>query len=170
MRAWIGLGGNFDESERMMESALAMLDETRGVRVIRRSGLYRSPPWGVANQADFVNAVAEIETSLTPDELLSELLSTENRLGRRREGQRWGPRGIDLDLLTFGDRILESENLQLPHPRMHLRAFVLKPILELEPGFRIPGLGTAQRALEQLDPQEAEAVRPIDPNEQESSP
>lgn len=169
MRAWIGLGGNFDESERMLESALAMLDETRGVRVIRRSGLYRSPPWGDTDQADFVNAVAEIETSLTPDGLLAELLAAERRLGRKRDGRRWGPRCIDLDLLTFGDRILESENLQLPHPRMHLRAFVLKPILELEPGFRIPGLGTAQRALEQLDPQEAEAVRPIDPNEQEST-
>ncbi len=169
MRAWIGLGGNFNESERMMESALDMLDETRGIRVIRRSATYRSPPWGVTIQAEFVNAVAEIETSLTPDGLLSELLATESRLGRERDGQRWGPRGIDLDLLTFGNQVLESETLQLPHPRMHLRAFVLKPILELEPGFRIPGLGPARRALEQLDPQEVEAVRPVDPNKQEST-
>ena len=167
MRAWIGLGGNFDESQRLLDSALAMLDETEGIRVLRRSRIYRSPPWGVTNQADFVNAVAEMETSLTPEGLLSELLATEKRLGRERDGQRWGPRCIDLDLLTCGDRVLETETLQLPHPRMHLRAFVLKPILELEPGFRIPGFGSARRALEMLDSQEAGAVCPIGPKKQE---
>ncbi len=159
MNAWIGLGGNFAESDRLIGSALERLDEQEKIAVLRRSGIYRSPPWGVVDQADFFNAVAELETALPPGELLEALLDVENRLGRDRSSPRWGPRCIDLDLLTYQDVVMHSEVLDLPHPRMHLRAFVLKPILELENGFEIPGVGKARQALERLDRREVEAVQ-----------
>jgi 2-amino-4-hydroxy-6-hydroxymethyldihydropteridine diphosphokinase len=159
MKAWIGLGGNFAESDRLISSALDRLDEQEKITVLRRSGMYRSPPWGVVDQADFFNAVAELETALPPGELLEVLLDVENGLGRDRSSPRWGPRCIDLDLLTYQDVVMHSEALDLPHPRMHLRAFVLKPILELENGFEIPGIGKARQALERLDRREVEAVQ-----------
>lgn len=168
MKAWIGLGGNFAQSKCLIVLALAALDEHESVRILRRSEIYRSPPWGVSDQADFVNAVAEVETSLAADRLLGVLLDTENRLGRERPGLRWGPRCIDLDLLTYHDQVLDTRSLKLPHPRMHLRAFVLKPILELEPGFEIPGIGKAQTALARLEPDEVSAVQPIGNRKQET--
>jgi len=162
MNAWIGLGGNFAGSEALMRRALVRLDAHDKIALLRQSGVYRSPPWGVTDQADFFNAVAELETSLPPAQLLTELLDIEKTLGRDRRGTRWGPRSIDLDLLTYQDLMLNSEHLELPHPRMHLRAFVLVPLLELEPGFEIPGIGKAQQALQRLDRNEVEAVRLID--------
>ena len=168
MIAWIGLGGNFTESETLIVSALKHLDGDEKISVLRQSEIYRSPPWGLSEQADFVNAVAEIETSLQAAELLNHLLDLERSLGRDRQGIRWGPRCIDLDLLTFGSQKLETANLKLPHPRMHQRAFVLKPILGLEPGFEIPGIGKAQWALEQLDPGEARYVQLLRPRKQDT--
>lgn len=165
--AWIGLGGNFVESECLIRLALRRLGDGEEISVLRQSAIYHSPPWGLSGQADFVNAVAEIETSLQAPGLMRFLLDLEDDLGRERQGMRWGPRCIDLDLLTFGDLQLETPRLALPHPRMHLRAFVLKPILDLEPGFEIPGVGSAQRAIAQLDPLEARAVKPKKPIERE---
>jgi 2-amino-4-hydroxy-6-hydroxymethyldihydropteridine diphosphokinase len=159
MKAWIGLGGNFAESGLLIGSALDRLDEHEKIAVLRQSGVYRSPPWGVVDQPDFFNAVAELDTTLPPAELLTTLLDMENGLGRDRSGARWGPRCIDLDLLTCQDVVLHSKYLELPHPRMHLRAFVLKPILELEPDFEIPGIGKAQQALDRLDRHEVDAVQ-----------
>ncbi len=123
--------------------------------------MYQSTPWGVTGQADFINAVAELNTSLQPEELLRALQDIENRLGRERSGPRWGPRCIDLDLLTYQDLMMNTGPLALPHPRMHLRAFVLVPILELEPGFLIPGIGEARIELEKLGRQEIESVQPL---------
>lgn len=145
-----------------MNLALSFLDEHSEISILRRSRIYRSPPWGVTGQPDFVNAVLELGTSLRPDELLEIMLDVEIQLGRDRSGQRWGPRRIDLDLLTYQDLVMNSKQLELPHPRMHLRAFVLVPILELEPGFLIPGIGEARRELEKLGRQEVESVRPIE--------
>jgi len=162
VRAWIGLGGNHEESVPLMNLALSFLDEHSEISILRRSRIYRSPPWGVTGQPDFVNAVLELGTSLRPDELLEIMLDVEIQLGRDRSGQRWGPRRIDLDLLTYQDLVMNSKQLELPHPRMHLRAFVLVPILELEPGFLIPGIGEARRELEKLGRQEVESVRPIE--------
>ena len=144
-----------------MNRALSFLEEHGEISILRKSRIYRSPPWGVTGQADFCNAVAELETSLRADELLRVLLDIENRLGRDRSGPRWGPRCIDLDLLTYQDLIVNSEQLDLPHPRMHLRAFVLVPVLELEPGFEIPGIGQARNELERLERQEVDAVQPL---------
>jgi 2-amino-4-hydroxy-6-hydroxymethyldihydropteridine diphosphokinase len=158
MRAWIGLGGNHEDSGERLDAALQMLAETAAVELRRQSRRYRTAPWGLPGQPDFVNAVAELETALSPLQLLHLLLETESRLGRERSGLRWGPRCIDLDLLTYDDLRIESAELALPHPQMHLRAFVLIPLLELEPEFEIPGLGSAADCLQRIEPSERAAV------------
>jgi len=168
VKAWIGLGGNRENSRALLSSALSRLENHPEISVCRVSRFYRSAPWGVTDQPDFVNAVAEIETALTPGDLLQELLDIEARLGRVREGRRWGSRCIDLDLLTYEEVILTSVSLVLPHPRMQLRAFVLLPILELEPEFTIPGIGKARLELQKLDRQEVESVKPLQESPRES--
>ena len=162
MRAWIGLGGNEENSKTLLLESLQRIDALAGTRLLRRSRLYQTPPWGIENQADFVNAVAELETGQAPQDLLAVLLDLEIALGRTRDGARWGPRCIDLDLLTYEDWTVESLLLELPHPRMHERAFVLAPLLELEPQFEIPGVGAAARCLAALDPAEVQAVVAIE--------
>ena len=168
MRAWIGLGGNREDSGDLVERALYRLDSAPGVRVLRRSALYRSAPWGMSAQAEFFNAVAELETSLPAESLLRRMLAIEDELGRVRAGPRWGPRCIDLDLLTYGEKELHSDELVLPHPRMALRAFVLVPILELEPDFLIPGVGPAAACLQGIDPAETATVVPQPPQSEVS--
>jgi len=168
MDAWIGLGGNFADSESLIRESLSLLGGRSGVSVKRVSAVYRSRPWGDSDQADYFNAVAELETSLPAGDLLETLLDIEDRLGRTRDGRKWGPRCIDLDLLTYQDLKMDSAQLHLPHPRMHLRAFVLVPLLELEPGFEIPGIGKAQQALDRLGRNEVKAVRPVRWNRQET--
>lgn len=164
VRAWIGLGGNREDSPVLLREALMRLAAAPGVELLRRSATYRSPPWGAEDQPDFVNAVAELETTLAPRDLLRLLLAVETGLGRDRSGEsRWGPRCIDLDLLTYGEVRLRSKELELPHPRMHLRAFVLVPLLQLEPGFRIPGRGPAAECLRNINADEAAAVAPLPP-------
>jgi 2-amino-4-hydroxy-6-hydroxymethyldihydropteridine diphosphokinase len=162
--AWVGLGGNRADSPLLLREALTRLAAAPGVGVLRRSATYRSPPWGVEDQPDFVNAVAELETTLEPLDLLQLLLAVETALGRDRSGEsRWGPRCIDLDLLTYGEVRLRSEELELPHPRLHLRAFVLVPLLHLDPGFRIPGRESAAECLRNIDADEVAAVVPLPP-------
>jgi 2-amino-4-hydroxy-6-hydroxymethyldihydropteridine diphosphokinase len=151
----------------MVLDAIKRLARLPRTAVLQRSSLYRTAPWGLAGQADFVNAVAKLDTILGPHELLEALLAIESELGRLREGERWGPRCIDLDLLTYENVILESERLVLPHPRMHLRAFVLVPLLALEPEFRIPGRGDAAECLAGLDQDEKKSVTTINPTPQE---
>jgi len=160
MSAWVGLGGNHEDSARLIDLALARIAASPDCRVLRRSALYRTPPWGVADQPDFANAVAEVETHVPASELLRLLLCIESDLGRRRNGERWGPRCIDLDLLAYDDLECRSDALELPHPRMHLRAFVLVPLLELESGFVIPGRGPAADCLDRIDAGEVAAVKP----------
>jgi len=112
---------------------------------------YRTPPWGDEQQDDFINAVAEIKTSLDPIPLLRILQSIENVMGRQRSGRRWGPRLIDIDLLLYGDQKYHSADLEVPHPRMHERAFVLIPLSELAAELEIPGHGAVAELLQQLD-------------------
>jgi len=151
MKAWLGLGGNLQQPVAQLKNALGRLGSTEGVEVLRISGLYRTPPWGDESQDDFINAVVQIETSLAPLPLLHELQSIENVMGRQRSGRRWGPRLIDIDLLLYGDLQCKSEELELPHPRMHERAFVLVPICELDATLKIPGRGVAGELLNQFD-------------------
>ncbi|NIP16726.1 MAG: 2-amino-4-hydroxy-6-hydroxymethyldihydropteridine diphosphokinase, partial [Xanthomonadales bacterium] len=122
MNAWIGLGGNIGDSAAKIGAALASIRNHRDIGIVRSSALYRSEPWGHRQQAPFTNAVAELDTALTPRELLVELANLELQLGRVPHGRRWGPRVIDLDILLVGDRIIVLEDLVVPHPRMHRRA------------------------------------------------
>lgn len=147
----MGLGSNQDEPARQLKAALAELNDLPGCRVLRRSALYRTAPWGpVENQPDFANAVTELDTGLLPHELLQALQALETEHGRIRK-QRWGPRTLDLDLLLYDDLTMTADELILPHPRLHERAFVLVPLAELEPGLQVPGHGTVRELLSQID-------------------
>jgi len=151
MKAWLGLGSNLQGPAAQLREALDKLARIDGIEILEVSGFYRTPPWGDTQQDDFVNAVAQIETRLAPVPLLKVLQSVENDMGRTRSGRRWGPRVIDIDLLLYGDLQLRTEELELPHPRMHERAFVLVPLCELDAGLRIPGHGLAGEVLQMLD-------------------
>jgi 2-amino-4-hydroxy-6-hydroxymethyldihydropteridine diphosphokinase len=151
VRAFIGLGSNLGDGPGLIAAALAALQRQPHVRVLRVSSLYRTAAWGATGQPDFTNAVAELATTLEPESLLSVLLEAESSLGRERSALRWGPRTIDIDLLCCGQCRVHTAALQLPHPRMHLRAFVLVPLLELEPEWVIAGIGPARECLEALE-------------------
>ncbi len=144
--AYVGVGSNLDGPQRQVAQALGELDGIPGTRVVKRSSLYRSAPVGYAAQPEFVNAVAALDTTLDPEALLGELQAIEARHGRSRSFPN-APRSLDLDLLLYGEAEQHTARLTLPHPRMHERAFVLKPLLELEPEIAIPGRGRAQDLL-----------------------
>lgn len=142
---YLSLGGNLGDPEKSMAAALRILDADPDTRVIAVSSLYRTPPWGKTDQPDFLNATAELSTSLSPRELLELCLGAERKLKRVRE-ERWGPRLIDIDILIFGDRAIHEISLEVPHPRMLERAFVLAPLAEIAPEFLISGQTVAARA------------------------
>ncbi|MEJ2256923.1 MAG: 2-amino-4-hydroxy-6-hydroxymethyldihydropteridine diphosphokinase [Woeseiaceae bacterium] len=138
---YIGLGSNLDMPERQVGEALDLLDRVGGIRVVSRSSLYRSAPLGGIEQPDFVNAVAAGLTTLEPADLLAALQDIENERGRKRDGTRWGPRIVDLDLLVYGGRTIDEPGLTVPHPGIATRNFVLLPLGEIAPELVIPGLG-----------------------------
>ena len=140
--AFIALGANLADPAHQIRAALESLSRLPDSRLLRASSLYRTAPVGVAGQPDFINAVALVETTLAPRDLLAALFAIEAEFGRRRD-YRNAPRTLDLDLLLYDDLVLDGAELQLPHPRMHLRAFVLAPLLEIVPASIIPGRGTA---------------------------
>jgi 2-amino-4-hydroxy-6-hydroxymethyldihydropteridine diphosphokinase len=146
-RAFVGLGSNLGDRERTLRLALALLDEHPGIRVRRVSSFRETAPVGHLDQPDFVNAAAEIETSLGARELLEELLGVERSLGRVRAGPRFGPRTIDLDLLLYGDAVVNEPGLRVPHPRLHERRFALEPLAELDPALEVPGRGSVATLL-----------------------
>lgn len=151
MKAWLGLGSNLQQPVAQLNEALYRLGETAGVEVLQISSFYQTPPWGDEQQDDFINAVVQIETSLDPIPLLHVLQSIEDLMGRQRSERRWGPRLIDIDLLLYADVQYQSEELELPHPRMHERAFVLVPLSELEKTLIIPGRGAIENLLQKTD-------------------
>lgn len=156
--AYIGLGSNLSEPKRQLASALEALAQLPATRVRAVSSFYRSAPIGFADQPDFVNAVALVETMLASQSLLERLLAIEKRHGRIR-GQRDGPRTLDLDLLAYGNAKCDEPGLTLPHPRMHERAFVLVPLAEISPDFDIAGHGPAWKlALELAATQRVDRV------------
>jgi 2-amino-4-hydroxy-6-hydroxymethyldihydropteridine diphosphokinase len=155
--AFIGVGSNLDEPIAQVRAALQELDRLPGSRVLKRSSLYRSAPVGYATQPDFVNAVAQLETTLEAQQLLAELQQIEARHGRKRSFAN-APRTLDLDLLLYGDSIQSSDTLTLPHPRMHERAFVLEPLMEIAEGTRIPGKGPAKDLLRACAGQRVETI------------
>jgi len=139
--AYVGIGSNLDEPQRQVETTFPRLAGLPGTRLIARSSLYQSPPFGGIEQPDFVNAVAALLTTLAPGELLGELQALEQQAGRTRNGPRWGPRVLDLDLLVYAGRRFDEPGLVVPHPGIAERNFVLLPLGEIAPQLVIPGLG-----------------------------
>jgi 2-amino-4-hydroxy-6-hydroxymethyldihydropteridine diphosphokinase len=146
VKAFVGLGANIGDPRAQIGRALEALGGIPATRLVRASSLWRSAPVGYAAQPDFVNAVAELETAQDARALLGELLAIEKRFGRERSFAN-APRTLDLDLLLYGDRVLSEQGLQVPHPRMHERAFVLAPLVEIAPDIEIPGRGKAASLL-----------------------
>ncbi|KQZ29282.1 2-amino-4-hydroxy-6-hydroxymethyldihydropteridine pyrophosphokinase [Mesorhizobium sp. Root552] len=143
-RVFLSLGGNLGDPRKSMASALRLLADDASVDVVAVSSLYRTPPWGKLDQPDFLNAAAELSTSLSPHDLLDLCLGTEKKLKRVRE-ERWGPRLIDIDILVFGDRVIQETGLEVPHPRMLERAFVLAPLDEIAPNLSVDGKSVSER-------------------------
>ena len=156
--AYVGLGSNLDRPDRRIRDALEALGQIADTRLLRHSRLFRTRPWGVADQPDFINAVAELATRLSPRALLDALLAVERAQGRVRDGTRWGPRVLDLDLLLYGDRRIDEPGLTIPHPRIGERAFVLKPLADLDIDLDIPGQGRVGDLLARIDPCDAVAM------------
>ena len=140
MKAYIALGSNLGERESMIRQALEALSLLPETDLVRASSLYDTEPVGDVDQPNFLNAVAQVETDLPAAQLLWNLQLIEKRLGRERP-RRWGPRVIDLDLLLYGDEIIEEDTLRVPHAELTRRAFVLVPLVELEPLLVHPGTG-----------------------------
>lgn len=138
MTAYLGLGANVGDPQKSLSQALRELAKHPKIQLIQASSLYRTAPVGVLDQPDFLNAVVQIETALDPDALMTAMLGVEKKLGRVRT-KRWGPRVIDIDVLLYGARQIETPLITAPHPRMHERAFVMTPLAEIAPDLRIPG-------------------------------
>lgn len=152
IRAFVGLGSNLGDREATILRALARLQEEPELLVVRVSKLRETDPVGYVDQPQFLNGVVQLETELPAGDLLTRLLTIERELGRTRgEGPPLGPRTIDLDLLLYGEEIISQEGLQVPHPRMHERRFVLEPLAEVAPDLAIPGHGPVETLLTELE-------------------
>lgn len=138
-RVHVGFGGNVGDVSANLRAAIEAVGRIPGTRIQEVSSLYRTAPVGRTDQPEFLNGALEVETSLPPEGLLGALLEIETSLGRTRE-VRWGPRTVDLDLLLWGDRVIHSKDLEIPHPRLHERGFVLTPLAEIAPEARHPVL------------------------------
>ena len=150
--AYIGLGANLAEREGMIAAALRRIDEDERTSLLRSTLPIETDPVGYKDQPRFLNAAASLATTRSPRELLDLLLEIERDLGRiRGEGPRYGPRTIDLDLLLYGDETIDDDALEVPHPRLHERRFVLEPLAELDPGLVVPGRGSVSALLAELE-------------------
>ena len=149
-RAYVGLGANLGDRERTLRAAVDALAVVDGVEVVSVSLLRDTEPVGVGQQPLYLNGAAELETTLTARELLDRLLAVEERFGRVRIPGEHGPRTLDVDLLLYGDQMIEEPGLTVPHPRLHERRFVLEPLAELAPGLVVPGRGDMESLLRAL--------------------
>lgn len=155
--AYVALGANLEDPVAQVRAAFDALAALPASRLLRRSSLYRTAPVGVSGQPDYINAVAQLETGLDAQALLDALLAIEGHFGRRRDFS-LAPRTLDLDLLLFDDKVIDTPRLALPHPRMHLRAFVMAPLAEIAPDCRIPGRGSVAAWLPAVRMQRIERV------------
>ncbi|MGA9761414.1 MAG: 2-amino-4-hydroxy-6-hydroxymethyldihydropteridine diphosphokinase [Gaiellaceae bacterium] len=151
IRAYVGLGANLGDREGMLRLALERLAAEPSIELLAASTLRETEPEDFLDQPRFLNGAALVETDLSPRQLLARLQLIECELGRRRAGPRFGPRVIDLDLLLYGDLVMSAPELEIPHPRLHLRRFALEPLAELEPDLVIPGKGRLRALLAGLD-------------------
>jgi 2-amino-4-hydroxy-6-hydroxymethyldihydropteridine diphosphokinase len=149
-RAFVGLGANLGDRRANIEAALAAVAATPGLALVRCTELIETPPWGVTDQPRFLNAVAEVRTTLEPMEMLRALKRIERELGRT-ESRRWGPREIDLDILLFGDRVIDDPALVVPHPHLTERPFVLAQLVALDASLVHPRLGCLLSVIELSD-------------------
>ncbi|MFP3874442.1 MAG: 2-amino-4-hydroxy-6-hydroxymethyldihydropteridine diphosphokinase [Thiohalophilus sp.] len=149
--SYIALGSNLDNPLAQVRQAIAELAQLRASRLRAASSLYRSAPMGPADQPDYINAVVALETELSPHALLDALQAIEQAHGRVRDGERWGPRSLDLDVLLYGEETINDQRLTIPHPGMTERAFVLFPLQEIvAPDFTISGHGSLQALLSRV--------------------
>jgi 2-amino-4-hydroxy-6-hydroxymethyldihydropteridine diphosphokinase len=156
-RVFLGLGANIGDRRRALDAALQALAGDGRVRVTRRSSLYETAPVGMVDQPWFLNVVVEIATPLSPEALLDLAQQVERDLGRTRE-IRWGPRTVDIDILLFGDRVMATPRLTIPHPEMSRRRFVVEPLVEIAPELRLPDGRRVRDLLEDLTGQEVRRV------------
>ncbi|MBU1488007.1 2-amino-4-hydroxy-6-hydroxymethyldihydropteridine diphosphokinase [bacterium] len=169
-KAYICLGSNLGDREENLKKAVELVGKVSLIRVSKASSLYETEPVGKKDQGCFLNQVIEVETALTPLELLGYLQEVEAKLGRERKdlsstsiGERWGPRTVDLDILLYGDIQIDQADLRIPHPEMHRRAFVLIPLAEIAPEARHPELNKSIEELLLESPDESEVRRWIGP-------
>ena len=155
--AYVALGANLADPIAQISAALDALTRLPESRLLRASSLYRTAPVGIHGQPDFINAVAAFETTLAPQALLDALFTIEEQFGRRRDFHH-APRTLDLDVLLYDAQVIDTPQLKLPHPRMHLRAFVLAPLVEIAPDCRIPGRGSASAWLPAVSMQHIEKL------------
>ena len=148
--AYVGLGANLGDREATIRRAVELLAEREGIEVLAVSALRETDPVGLEDQPRFMNGAAVLETTLGPRALLETLLEVERVLGRTRDGPRFGPRAIDLDLLLYDDETVDEPGLTVPHPRLHERRFALEPLAELDPALAIPGRGRVLDLLARL--------------------
>jgi 2-amino-4-hydroxy-6-hydroxymethyldihydropteridine diphosphokinase len=148
--AFVGIGSNLGNRETHLRTAIDLLAAEEGIEVVAVSRLRETDPVGPVEQGSFLNGAVQVTTDLPPTELLERLLDVEQRLGRVRL-ERFGPRTIDLDLLVYGDEVVEEPGLTLPHPRLHERRFALEPLAELAPGLVVPGRGPVSALLAELE-------------------
>ena len=149
-RAYVGLGANLGDRERTLRLAVERMDDVEGIRVLEVSSLRETDPVGVVEQPRFLNGAVALDTELPPRLLLEALLDVERGLGRVRDGVRWGPRTVDLDLLVYGDLEVDEPGLRVPHPRLHERRFALEPLAQIAPDLVVPGRGTVSTLLDHL--------------------
>jgi 2-amino-4-hydroxy-6-hydroxymethyldihydropteridine diphosphokinase len=150
-RAYVGLGANLGAREETIRRAIELLGREDEVDVVAVSRVRETDPVGVIDQPRFLNGAVVVDTALAPRDLLDVLLRIERQLGRVRDGTRWGPRTIDLDLLVYGDEEIDQPGLTIPHPRLGERPFALEPLAELDPELVIPGLGRVSELVTHLD-------------------
>jgi len=160
-RVFVGLGSNLGDSRLLVAAATARVGALRGTQLIHSSSQYLTPPWGVLDQPAFINSVVELDTTLSPGELLESLLSLERQAGRVRGGERWGPRALDLDILLYGQELVSDAGLRIPHPHLAQRAFVLLPLAEIAPQQMVPGQGRVADLLARIDAGECRRLEPL---------
>ena len=163
-KSYLGLGTNIGDRLKYINEALVILNSNPNINITQKSKLYETKAWGYKEQEDFLNMCIEIKTSLNPYELLSACQDVEKKLKRERK-IRWGPRTIDVDILFFNDIILQEENLEIPHPRIKERAFVLIPLIDLNDKLKIDNI-SINEYLKSLTTEEREEVKEFIGNEQ----
>lgn len=158
---YIGLGSNLNQPTQQILTALKRLRESSELQIDAVSSLYRTPPMGPKDQPDYINAVVQLSTSLSPMQLLDFLQKKENEQARTRDTGRWGPRTLDLDLLVYGEQLINSPELIIPHIGIANRAFVLYPLQEISDRLHVPNLGNVNDLIEQLQEPKPEMINTL---------